>query len=258
MARLLSVVVYALYAVLLAPVVVTLGASVTAGEYLQFPPNGLSLRWYAAFFGDGEMMAGLRLSLLVALTSVAICVPVGASAAIFVMELGGRWKSFLISCLLSPLSVPLVLSGFGLLVFFTRLNLVNTAGLIVGHAVICVPYVLRTVLASMSLTDGSLPRAASIFGARPFQVIRHVTLPLMRPGLVSGGLFVFLTSFNNVVTSIFISPTGAATLPVVIFGRMDQLAQPSVAAASAITIIMTALMCLVIEQRYALFRSLGG
>lgn len=249
---------YLLYFALLLPVIVTVGSSFTAGDYLQFPPNGLSLRWYQAFFQDHEMMNGLWLSTLVAITSVAICVPVGATAAVFVMGMPLRWRNLLVSLFLSPLSVPLVLSGFGLLVLFTQLKLINAYGLVIGHAVICVPYVLRTALASMSLQDPSLPRAAAVFGAKPSQTLRYVTIPLMRPGLVPGALFVFLSSFNNVVTSVFIAPTGASTLPVVIFGRMDQLAQPSIAAASALTIGITAILCLFIEHRYELFRSLGS
>lgn len=146
------------------------------------------------------------------------------------------------SLLTAPLSVPLVLTGFALLVLFTQLGLLNEAGLVIGHTVVAVPYVLRSALASLSLCDHSLPRAAAIHGARPWQVIWHVMVPMMRPGLVSGGFFAFFASVNNIVISVFIIQPGSSPLPVVIFSRMEKLAEPSVAAASTTVIVLTALL----------------
>ncbi|MDX3809174.1 ABC transporter permease [Bosea thiooxidans] len=247
-----------IYTALLAPVVLVIGASLTSGDYLQFPPNGLSLRWYEAMLNDREMVGGLKISLLVAVATVALSVPIGALGAIYIDTLPRSRRAVVASLFLTPISVPLVLTGFALLVLFTKLELLNLSGLIIGHTVIAVPYVLRTALASLSLNDPAVPRAAAILGARPWKVLWHVTLPLLRPGLVSGGLFSLLTSFNNVATSVFIAAPGDNPLPVVIFSRMDNLGEPSIAAASATTIILTALTCLLLEKRYALFRSLGG
>jgi putative spermidine/putrescine transport system permease protein len=247
-----------IYAALLAPVVFVVGASLTSGDYLQFPPNGLSLRWYGAMLNDREMVGGLKISLLVAVATVVLSVPIGALGAIYVDTLPKARRALVASLFLTPISVPLVLTGFALLVLFTKLELLNLAGLIIGHTVIAVPYVLRTALASLSLSDPAVPRAAAVLGARPWKVLWHVTLPLLRPGLVSGGLFALLTSFNNIATSVFIAAPGDSPLPVVIFSRMDNLGEPSIAAASATTIILTAIACLLLEKRYALFRSLGG
>ncbi|MGE0803397.1 MAG: ABC transporter permease [Lautropia sp.] len=253
-----SLVVYLIYALLLAPIIIVVGASFTGGDYLRFPPNGLSVRWYVAMFNDREMVSGLSISLKVAISTVVLSVPIGALGAIYVNQLRPSLRAAVASLFLAPISVPLVLTGFGLLVLFTKLELLNLYGLIVGHTVISVPYVLRTALASLSLSDPAVPRAAAILGAPPWRVIWHITLPLLRPGLVSGGLFALLTSFNNVATSVFITPPGDNPLPVVIFSRMDNLAEPSIAAASAATIALTAITCLILEKRYALFRSLGG
>ena len=120
------------------------------------------------------------------------------------------------------------------------------------------PYVLRSALVSTSLADPALPRSAAIHGASPWQVIWHVTLPMMRPGLISGGLFALLASLNNIVVSAFIAQPGVNPLPVVLFSRMENLAEPSVAAASTAVIILTAMLCLILERRYDLFRSLAG
>lgn len=254
----MSAAAWVLYAMLALPILIVSGASFTGGGYLQFPPDGLSLRWWRVMIEDPDMWTGFKVSARVAALTVAMAVPVGALAAIWLGRMGPGRRNLLTALLSAPLSVPLVLTGFALLVFFTQLGLLNETGLVIGHTVVAVPYVLRSALASLSLSDPSLPRAAAIHGARPWQVIWHVMLPLMRPGLVSGALFAFLASVNNIVISVFIAQPGLSPLPVIIFSRMENLAEPSVAAASTTVIVLTALLCLVLEKRYSLFRSLAG
>ncbi|MDQ8729047.1 ABC transporter permease subunit [Bradyrhizobium sp. LHD-71] len=258
MDRLFSAAAYGVYAVMLIPIVMVTGASLTAGGYLVFPPQGLSLRWWQAMIEDSDMIAGFAISARIALWALTLSVPIGALAAIQLSRLSPNWRTSLSSVFSAPLSVPLVLTGFSLLVFLTQLGLLNETGLIIGHTVVSVPYVLRSALVSTSLADPSLPRSAAIHGASPRQVIWHVTLPMMRPGLISGGLFALLASLNNIVVSAFIAQPGVNPLPVVLFSRMENLAEPSVAAASATVIILTALLCLLLEWRYDLFRSLAG
>jgi len=258
MIRFLNVAAWLVYALLAFPIILVVGASFTAASYLSFPPEGLSLRWWHVMFSDGQMLTGYIISARVALLTVAISVPVGALAAIFLSQFSNRSRNILTMIFASPLSVPMVLTGFSLLVLFTQIGLLNEQGLVIGHTIISVPYVLRSALASMSLTDASLPRAAAIHGARQWQIVWYVILPMLRPGLVSGGLFAFLASINNVVISVFIAQPGAVPLPVVIFSRMENLAEPSVAAASTLVIAVTAGCCLLLERRYALFKSLAG
>lgn len=258
MNRAMSVAAWILYIALALPIVIVVGASFTGGGYLQFPPDGLSLRWWRVMLEEPDMMNGFVVSARIAVMTVLLSVPIGALAAIWLGRMSSGRRNLLAALLSAPLSVPLVLTGFALLVFFTQLGLLNEVGLVVGHTVVAVPYVLRSALASLSLSDASLPRAASIHGARPWQVIWHVMLPMMRPGLVSGGLFAFLASVNNIVISVFIAQPGMSPLPVIIFSRMENLAEPSVAAASTTVIVLTALLCLLLERRYSLFRSLAG
>lgn len=258
MKALLNLSAWVIYAALLLPVLIVAGASFTGGGYLRFPPDGLSLRWWRVMIEDPDMTTGFLVSARIAFLTVLLSVPIGAFAAIQLSRLSPRWRNALATVFTAPLSVPLILTGFSLLVFFTQVGLLNEFGLVIGHTVVAVPYVLRSALASMSLADHSLPRAAAIHGARPWQVIRHVILPMMRPGLVSGGMFAFLASVNNIVISVFIAQPGDSPLPVVIFSRMENLAEPSVAAASTAVIVLTAILCLLLERRYALFRSLAG
>jgi putative spermidine/putrescine transport system permease protein len=207
---------------------------------------------------DGDIMAGFLISLEVAAATLILSVPIGALGAIHVSRLAGRARARAEAIFLSPLSVPMVLTAFGMLVFFTRLDLVNSAGLVIGHTVVSVPYVLRTTLGSLALTDPALPRAAAIFGASPLQVIVRVVLPTLRPGLLAGGLFAALSSFNNIIISAFMAAPGSMPLPVAIFTRMNNLAEPSMAAASVTTLAITSLLCLILEWRFSLFRSLAG
>lgn len=258
MTRFMGFAAWLVYAALTLPILMVIGASLTAGGYLSFPPQGVSLRWWKVMINDPDMVNGFVVTARVAVLAVVLSVPTGAFAAIYMSRLPSSRRNVLASIFTSPLSVPLVLTGFSFLVFFTQIGLLNEFGLILGHTVIAVPYVLRSALASLSLSDASLPRAASIHGARPWQVIWHVSLPMMRAGLISGGLFAFLASVNNIVVSVFVSQPGDNPLPVVIFSRMENLAEPSVAAASSAVIIATALICVVMEKRYALFRSLAG
>lgn len=246
-----------IYAALALPIIIVIGASFTAGGFLRFPPDGLSLRWWHVMLDDPAMLTGFVVTARVALLTVLVCVPVGALAALQIRRAGGA-GGWLALAFAAPLNVPLVLTGFALLAWMTRLGLLNEAGLVLGHIVVCLPYVTRTVLSSLALTDPAVARAAAIHGATPARVLLHAVLPALRPGLVSGGLFALLASVNNIIISVFLAQPGASPLPVVIFSRMENLAEPSVAAASATVVLLTALLCLVLEWRYALFRSLAG
>jgi putative spermidine/putrescine transport system permease protein len=255
MTRVLS---YFVYTALLLPIIFVLGASFTAGGYIRFPPDGLSFRWYVAMWNDADMMKGLLISLYIALITTVISLVIGTMAALYLVRLNSRGRQLMASLFLSPLSVPMVLTGFAMLVIFTQLGLVNGTGLVISHVVVTVPYILRTVMASLSLTDPFIPRAAAILGADPWRVFWYVVMPILKPGMLAGGMFTFLASFNNITISVFISSPGASPLPVVIFNRMENLAEPSAAAAATAVILLTAVGILILEQRFSLFKSLLG
>lgn len=249
---------YLVYIALLLPIVFVLGASLTAGGYIRFPPDGLSFRWYVAMWNDPDMMKGLVISFNIALITTGVSVVIGTMAALYLFRLNARYRQIMASLFLSPLSVPMVLTGFAMLVLFTQFGLVNVTGLVISHVVVTVPYMLRTVMTSLSLTDPFVPRAAAILGAGPWRVFWHVTMPILKPGMLAGAMFTFLASFNNITISVFISSPGASPLPVVIFNRMENLAEPSAAAAATAVILLTAVGILVLERHFSLFKSLLG
>jgi putative spermidine/putrescine transport system permease protein len=244
------------YAVIVLPVIMVIGASFTETRYIAFPPSGFTFKWYAAAIADGALMGGLWLSVTVAAAAVVLSAVLGTMGALYIVKPSAVGRGALSSFFLAPLNVPAVMTAFALLLAFTQWGLINWTGLVIAHVVLTLPYIVRSVLVSLAGQDGTPQRAAAVLGADPLRVFWHVTLPLIRPGVIAGATFAFLISFNNVPISVFISTPGSAPLPVVLFNRMQWLAEPSVAAAATITIVATIVLMLVLERRFSFYRSL--
>lgn len=244
------------YGIILIPTIFVIGSSITATNYIVFPPQGLSLKWYDAAITDRYLLAGLRLSLEVGLASVLISSILATMAALYLTRPAAVGRQLFSTYFLAPLNVPSVMTAFALLLVFTSWGLINTVGLIIAHVVLTFPYILRTVVTSLTGSDRSIGQAAAILGANPWRVFWRVTLPVIRPGIISGAMFAFLVSFNNVVISVFIASPGTSTLPVVLFNRMEWLAQPSVAAAASSIVILTIVIMLILDRKFGLFQSL--
>jgi len=251
-----SVLAHATYAIIVLPVVMVIGASFSAARYITFPPVGLSFKWYEAAVADGALMSGLWISVSVAVTSVLVGVTLGTMAALYLARPGATGRRSLETFFLAPLNVPAVMTAFALLLAFTEWKLISWRGLVIAHVVLTLPYIIRSVLVSLTGLDRAAQRAAAVLGATPLRVFWHVTLPLIRPGVLAGATFAFLISFNNVPVSIFISSPGSAPLPVVIFNKMQALPEPSVAAAATLTIVATIAVMLVLERKFSIYRSL--
>ena len=247
---------YLTYALILVPTAIVVASSFTTSQFIVFPPVGLSGQWYTRALADRELMAGLRLSLLVALGAVAVSLALGTMAALYLSRPSVRGRSALAAFFLAPLTVPSVMTAFALLLAFSSWGLINQPGLTIAHVVLTVPYIIRTVLVSLAGADPSLPRAAAILGANPWRVFWHVTLPLIRPGMVAGAVFAFLVSFNNVTISVFIASPGTSTLPVVLFQRMERFSEPTVAAAASTIVVSTIVIMLLLDRKLSLFQSL--
>lgn len=247
---------WATYAVIVVPIVMVVGASFTETRYITFPPQGLTLKWYGAAMADAALMRGLGLSASVAAASVSVSLVLGTLGALALSRSSGRAKQLLSGFFLAPLNVPAVMTAFALLLAFTQWHLINWAGLVISHAVLTLPYIVRSVLVSLAGQDPAVQRAAAILGASPLRVFRHVTLPLVKPGVIAGGTFAFLISFNNVPISVFLASPGSAPLPVVLFNRMQWLAEPSVAAAATVTVVATLVTMLALERRFSFYKSM--
>jgi putative spermidine/putrescine transport system permease protein len=240
---------------LLLPVVVVVLASLSRTSYLTVPPQGVTLRWFAAVLRDPEYVNAIGFSLLLAAVATvgSLVAGVAASYALIRRRVPG---GALVSALLNaPLIFPGVVVGVALLQFYALMRLNGTfAGLALAHMVITMPYVVRAVLASLQGVDPEIESAARVLGASGPVAFFTVTLPLIRPGIAAGALFAFIVSFDNVPVSIFLLGAGQMTLPVKIFTSIEYGVDPSIAAVSTMLIVVTGLGLAVAERWIGIHR----
>lgn len=244
--------VYAILVFILLPTVIIVPISFGEQKYLQFPPTGFTLDWYRQFLLDPGWQAATILSVKVAVLVAISATGIGtlASLALVRGQVAGRGLVNLL--LLSPLIVPNIVVAIALFFFMARMGLTGTLlGFVIGHTILALPFVVLTVSASLHQMDSDLELAALNLGASRTAVFRYVTLPLIIPGVVSGFIFSFITSFDEPVISFFISGPGQTTLPRRMFEDIDQNITPVLAAAATVVtaISLTGLAIAVLSRR---------
>lgn len=248
--RIAAIVFVALVALLLlAPLVVVVGASLSESQFVSFPPQGLSLQWYRKVLSSPEYLNAGLVSLIVALLVTVSATLVGGAAAIAIHRRKLPGSEALAAFFLSPLILPTIIYAIGMLMFWSALfGPVRLPVLWIAHTVIAMPYVIRTTLAVLSESDPFLEEAARTMGANRLQRLRLVVVPQCLPGLAAGAFFAFNISFDEAVLSLFLRRPGLTTLPVQIYGQLEFSPDPSVAAVSAIMIGLTIVLILVIDR----------
>lgn len=230
-------------AFLILPLVVIVPLSLTSGTLLTFPLPGLSFRWYADFFHSGPWMASLKNSLIVGVIATIVATVLGTLAAIGLDRAQFRGKSLLMALLISPMIVPLVILAAGAYFFLLQLGLTNTLlGLALVHAALGAPFVLITVSATLAGFDQRLARAAASLGCPPTTIFFKIILPLIAPGVISGALFAFITSFDEVVIALFLTGPQQRTLPRQMFDGLRDNLSPTILAAATLLIIVAVLL----------------
>lgn len=238
---------------LLLPIAIVLLFAVNSAAFIVFPPTGFSLRWFHKFLTSRDFMDAFSRSLRLAGLTVAIATLVGTMAALALVRGRVRGAAVLSALFLSPLMLPAILTGLALFQFYVILDVGRTfAGLLVGHVVVCVPYVVRTVTAMLHNFDVSLEEAARNLGAGEWATFRHVTLPLIRPGVIAGAIFAFIVSFDQFPVSLFLVTPGANTLPITLFNYLRYDFDPTVAAASTVSIGLSVAVVLLLERTIGL------
>lgn len=223
-----------------APPLIVVPMSLTDSRSLRFPPNGLSLRWYREFVTDPKWFSALQASLSLAVQVMILSVVIGTAAAYGLTRGRFRGKSLVEAFALAPLIVPIVVFGISTYSLFLKWDLVGAPiGFIVAHTVLAVPFVVITVSSSLRVLNRDLERAAAVLGANPWRVFRRVTLPAIAPGALAGGLFAFVTSFDEIVVSLFISSPQLRTLPVEMYASVTREIDPTIAAASTVIITLS-------------------
>lgn len=233
---------------LVLPVLVIVPLSFNSGTFLVYPLQGFSLRWYEEFFLSAEWMRSLKNSLIIAPAATALALGFGTLAAIGLNRGEFRGKALVMSLLISPMVVPVVIVGVASYLFFAPLGLGNGyLSLILMHAVLGVPFVIITVSATLQGFNHNLVRAAASLGASPLTAFRRVTLPLIAPGMISGALFAFATSFDEVVVTLFLAGPEQATLPRQMFSGIRENLSPTIAAAATLLIGFSTVLLLTLE-----------
>jgi putative spermidine/putrescine transport system permease protein len=228
-------------AFLILPIAIIALVSFSSAAYLTFPPPSFGLRWYQAYFGSAEWLASTWLSFLIAAAVVVLATVLGTLAALGLQRLGPAARAIAGGLILSPLIVPGIVIAIGLYYVFARYRLVGTSlGLILAHTCLAVPFVVTSVSASLAGLDRRLSQAAQSLGATPAATFRQVTLPLISPGVLAGALFAFIVSFDELIVALFLSGTGAITLPRRMWDDLRFTIDPTIASVSTLTIALTA------------------
>jgi len=247
---------------LVAPIVVVMPLSFNAQDFFTFTPEmlrldpaGYSLKHYEDFFTNPQWQLAMKNSLIIAPIATIISVSLGTLAAIGLSQSHVPFKGTIMAILISPMIVPLIISATGMFFFYSSLGnwMENTLGLdkgfvgyvkvILAHAVLGIPFVIITVTATLVGFDRSLTRAAANMGAGPVTTFFRVQMPLILPGVISGGLFAFITSFDEVVVVLFVGSASQKTLPWQMFiGLREQISPTILAVATILVVISIALL----------------
>ena len=244
---------------MMGPLLVVIGVSFTPTGYLEFPPSAISLRWFKAILDNPDFIDAAWISLELGLASATLSTLLAVPAALAIGRERFRGRDALQALFLSPLTVPTVVLGVAFLRFLSLFDINGTfLGLVLCHAVIVTPFVLRLVLASVTGVDRSIEMAATSLGASHWTVFRRVTLPLILPGVVGGWVLTFITSFDELTVTVFIVNPSTTTLPVRLFSHITQTTDPLIASISTMVILLTVLLMLAVNKLYGLDRLLIG
>ncbi len=233
---------------LIAPILAIMPLSFNSDMFFSYPMPGFSLRWYEDFFTNERWQSALRLSIILAVLTTIFSTTLGTLAALGLSRGNIPFRATIMAVLISPMIVPIIISALGMFFFYAKLNLLGTLpGLVLAHTALATPFVVITVTATLSSFDRTLMRAGESLGASPSTVFFRVVMPLILPGMISGALFAFGTSFDEVIAVIFIAGPEQRTLPRQMFSGIREQISPTITAAATVLIILSTLMLVTVE-----------
>ncbi|WOH52475.1 ABC transporter permease [Bradyrhizobium sp. sBnM-33] len=233
---------------LIAPILVIFPLSFNSVPFFTYPMPGLSLRWYEEFFLTDRWQGALHNSMFVAASVTLLSTLLGTLAALGLSRPNFPWRTTVMSLLISPIIVPAVITAVAVYFFYADVGLLNTyTGLVLAHTTLATPFVVITVTATLLNFDHSLTRAAAGLGAPPITVFFKITLPLILPGMISGALFAFGTSFDEVVIALFVASAEQRTLPRVMFSGIREQISPTIMAAATVLTLISIIMLTTVE-----------
>ena len=237
---------------LMAPIIVIIPLGFNSIPFFTYPMEGFSLRWYGEIFGDSPIsilwQRSIVNSVIVAVCATLLATSLGTLAALGLTRANFPFKGLIMGILISPIVVPIVVTAIGMFYFYAKVNLVSSLlGIILAHTALGVPFVVITVSATLAGFDHNMLRAGAILGANPVRVFRKVTLPIITPGVASGGLFAFATSWDEVVVVLFLASTEQHTVPRRMWSGIRELLSPTIIAAATLLIIVSIILMLSME-----------
>ena len=255
-----------IFTFLITPILVVMPLSFNAQDFftftpemLQFDPEGYSLKHYKDFFTNNEWQRSFKNSLLIAPVATLVSVSLGTLAAIGLSQSHVPFKRAITAILISPMIVPLIISATGMFFFYSHVgnfledrigldkNFVGYVKVILAHSVLGIPFVIITVTATLVGFDSSLTRAAANMGADPVRTFFKIQMPLILPGVISGGLFAFITSFDEVVVVMFVGSTNQKTLPWQMFTGLREQISPTILAVATILVAISIALLVTLE-----------
>ena len=241
---------------LLAPLLVVLPISFSGDNFMIFPPTTWSPRWYGAIFTDAKMVSAFTTSVALAAAVTLLSLAIALPAAYTLVRLRPPGAAALASLFTAPLLLPTIVLGLAILIVFSGYGLLGTfRGLIAAHLVVTLPYAIRVLSTALSTLPPAVEEAAASLGASPVTVFRRVTLPMMRSGIIGTTALCFLVSFDEVVLSLFLTGPKLTTLPVAMFHRVEQQADPMVASLSVLLVALTLAVVLIVDRTSGLART---
>jgi spermidine/putrescine transport system permease protein len=244
----LSLLTLLVYAYLFAPILVVIIASFNTTGLTSFPPAGFTVDWYRELLRDRDLLAALRRSLTIAVTTALLTASLATATAIGLRRLAPHWRRFLQAFFYLPIVVPGIVAGIALVFWFKRVGVpLGYPSILLAHIVHAFPYALALVLAAFSTFDTRLEEASLDLGATPWHTFRRVTLPLIAPGVLGGMLLAFTLSFDEFVLTFFVTGGGITTLPLEIYNRIRFLISPVVNAVAAFVLLVSMTIVLVTQ-----------
>ena len=245
----LWVVCWAIFFFLLAPILVVLPLSFSSETLFTYPIPGWSFRWYEDYLTNPAWQRATKNTFIIATATMVLATPLGTLAALGLHRATFRYKGALLGVMIAPLIVPIIITATGLFFFFSRLGLTSSlTGLILGHTVLAVPFVVIIVSATLSGFDTNLARAAASLGATPTYVFFSVIVPLILPGLVTSAVFAFITSFDEVIIVNFMASVEQHTLPREIWKGVREMISPTVLAVATFMVLLSVVVLTAIEM----------
>ena len=235
---LLGVFCCAVFSFMVVPTILSVPMSFSDTNYLVFPPKGFTMHWHHKFFTDHKWIDPTIFSLKLAVSTTVVSLIIGTLASLALVRGNLPGKRFLHLFFLSPMMVPLIVTAFAVYGIFAKFRLIGTLhGMVIGHTMIAVPYVILVITANLYRFDLSLELAARNLGASAFKTFIHITLPLIRPGIIAAGVFSFITSLDELILVLFLIGTTKMTLPLRMFTEIQFRIHPTVAAAATVFIV---------------------